>query len=450
MIVDRSADTRLLAKHLGAIGRAIRVHDVHNRAVSRLITWVARDLTELVAANPDARIELDSGVLVVNGAPVRLRRDIRIQLATLSEVFREHGFGGFKLGGAVSNEVLVTFFSGFQQNLAGITFEAMQEWLNTRGGAVFHLLHPRSLVAGLVGGAGSSVRVSASEALQAYLGAVIAVRDARSDGNLERIPPPVFRAVHALADLAEDDPRQHLALAGLKEDLDYDLRHPVHCVILALALGRRIGLDRAAMVEAAFAVLVASTLSEKATADDVIAATASLVLSARLTPPRARRMMARFEVRAGTDRSGPPGVRLNGPLHLYSRIAAIVCDYDAYTTSGSGRRGLLPDEALGDMALRAGRFYDPELLHIFSAVIGRYPLGSAVLLDSGEVGVVFHTPADPHLAGQPVVRIVRDPRGRPVREGPLVDLSDPVETRRISGGVDAATIGVDGRRAIFG
>lgn len=450
MIVDRSADARLLAKHLGAIGKAIRVHDVHNRAVSRLITWVARDLTELVTLQADARLELDAGVLVVNGAPIRLRRDIRLQLVTLSEVFREHGFGGIRLGGPVSNEALLTFFSGFQQNMAGITLEGMQEWLNAKGAGVFHLLQPRSLVVGLMGGAGEAVRVSASEALQAYLRAIVAVRDARNEGTLERIPPPVFRAVNGLADIAEDDPRQHLALAGLKEDLDYELRHPVHSVILALALGRRIGLDRPTMVELAFATLVASTLPEKASTADVVSATAGLVLSARLTPPRARRMLARFEVRAGTDRSGPPGVRLNGPLHLYSRIAAIVCDYDAYTTSGAGRRGLLPDEALGDMALRAGRFYDPELLHLFSAVIGRYPLGSAVLLDSGEVGVVFHTPADPHLAGQPVVRIVRDARGRAVRDGPLVDLSDPAETRRISGGVDAATIGVDGHRAIFG
>jgi HD-GYP domain-containing protein (c-di-GMP phosphodiesterase class II) len=439
---------RTLGRHLGAIARASRVHDVGNHAVARLVTWFADDLEKLRAIGEgEARFELDGGVVVVNGVSARLSREIRGQLQLFWEALRRHETGGVRVSGSVNAYSLTTFFRGVREHPPGPRAE-LQAWLERNGAGALQLIPPKSLTAGVVGGGGDAVRAAATDALRAYIRAVVALQDAQNAHTLDRLPPAVYRALQNLAELAEEDPVHHVALTALKEDIDFELRHPVHAVVFALAMGVRIGLERNPLMELGFATMLAATLPEYPDDHEILAMSGSMVHSARLNNARARRMLVVAEAFGGIDRKGPPRLKLAGPPHLYSRIAAIAIEFDALTTRGETRRGLLADEALGEMGRRD--VFDPELLRIFAAVVGRYPLGSGVMLTTGEVGVVFHTPADPAMATRPIVRIVVDGRSRVIRGGPLVDLSDPGETRRISGPIDLASMGVDGHRALFG
>jgi hypothetical protein len=270
------------------------------------------------------------------------------------------------------------------------------------------------------------------------------------EGTLARVPPPVFRAAQTLSELADEDPRHHLALASLKEDLEYETRHPVHSTIFAVALARRVGLPRLALVEVAIATMLAATLPDNPESADIKRLTLELLQSSRLTVTRARRMLTVFECFAGMSRTGPPFVPLDAPVHLFARIALIAITFDALTTTGPGRAGLLADEALGQMQDDATGRFDPELLRLFASTVGRYPLGTAVTLDNGEVGVVVHTPSDPAMAARPLLRLVRDERGREIRFGPMVDLADPACQRRIVSAVSPESLGIDARRAVFG
>lgn len=451
MNAEISPEARMMARHLGAITRAVRIHDVGNRAVSRLIGWAARDLTVLFRDTPDARVEVDAvGVLVVNGAPLRLRRDARTQLMPLAQMMRDAGFGGFRLLNDVVPDALLSLFRLLQQSPKGADRAVSQHTLDELGGSCFQLLAPRVLVSGAAGGPGAAVRLAAAETLHAYIRAVLAVQQARDEGTLLRIPPAVYRASQGLADLADGDLRMHLALTALKEDLDYDTRHPVHSMILAMALGARLGLPRTLLVEVGLAALSAATLPDDAGAEEILELTLTMLASSRLSLTRARRMLAVFEHRAGVDRSGPPYLPLESPPHLFGRICAIAVAFDQLTTTGGNRPGLLADEALARMGEESTVRFDGELLRLFAEVVGRYPLGSALELDDGSVGVVIHTPSDPTLANRPLVRIVRDDRGKPVLHGALVDLSDPACPRSVSGAVDATALGIDSRRALFG
>lgn len=450
MNIDRSQEARLLARHLGAITRAIRIHDVGNRAVTRLVEWCARDLTTLAQKHPDARIELDQGVLVVNGVPVRMRRDVRIQLVPFTRMLNDVNAGGFRLGGPISAAQLSTFFRGLSVLPQGTSRVEAQQWLDANGAGPLVLLGPRALVAGLSSGPGEAVRLAAGHAIQAYVRAVLAVQTAREEGSLLRVPPALYRAAQNLAELAEDEPRYHISLTTLKEDLDYETRHPVHSAIFAMALGRRLGMPRHLLVELGLCAVVAATLPDEPTADDILGLVLELLQSSRLSVSRARRMLTVFDLRAGRDRTGPPYVAIDAPLHLFARVAAVVVEFDALTTTGPGRPGLLADEALARLADDPSGRFDQELVRIFSATVGRYPLGTAVTLDSGDVAVILHTPSDPALASKPLVRIVRDARGRPVEHGPLLDLADPACGRSVVGAVDAASMGIDTRRALFG
>ncbi len=443
-------DSRLLSRHLGAITRAIRIHDVSNQAVSRLIGWSARDLTKLSADSMDARVEVDvAGVLVVNNIPQRLNRENRTQLLPLAAMLRKVDAGGFAISGPVSPGQLLALFSAIHDAVPGKSRAAVQSLID--GGAVspLQLIGPRVLISGMVGGPGDAVRLAASESLQAYIRANLAVHTALAEGVLTRIPPAVFRSVQALADLADTDIRMHLALTCLKADVDYEIRHPVHSMILAMALGARLGLPRVLLVELGLAALLAATLPADADADDILSLVVSMIQGPRLSLSRARRMLALFDVRAGFDRTGPPHLPLDSPPHLFARLVAIAVAFDALTTAHGDSPGLLADEALAQMGEASGIGFDPELLSLFALVIGRYPLGTALLLNTGEVGIVVHTQSDPALANRPLVRIVRDAAGRDLANGVLVDLADPTCGSTVTVRVDAHVLGIDAARAIF-
>ena len=112
------------------------------------------------------------------------------------------------------------------------------------------------------------------------------------------------------------------------------------------------------------------------------------------------------------------------------------------------RAALLPAEAVAQMVAEAGGRLDPALVVTFARMMGRHPVGSTVLLDTGEVGVV-HAASDPERhPGSPTVRLLTTAEGGRRAEAPVVDLcSDP---RVVLRSIDPAVLGIDALSAVFG
>ncbi len=53
-----------------------------------------------------------------------------------------------------------------------------------------------------------------------------------------------------------------------------------------------------------------------------------------------------------------------------------------------------------------GSDFDPLLLKIFIGLVGIYPVGSLVLLDTRELGIVMKPNPDPNLMGRPVIILI--------------------------------------------
>ena len=73
--------------------------------------------------------------------------------------------------------------------------------------------------------------------------------------------------------------------------------------------------------------------------------------------------------------------------------------------------------------------FDPLLVKAFISMTGYYPVGSVVILDSYELGVVVASSTKPDRPHQPVVRVIYDDLGLPVEPARTLDLTE----------VDAAT-----------
>lgn len=103
------------------------------------------------------------------------------------------------------------------------------------------------------------------------------------------------------------------------------------------------------------------------------------------------------------------------------RMAAIADVYDAITSNRVYHKGIEPSEALQRLLEWSGDHLDPTLVQRFIKVIGIYPVGALVRLDSGRLAVVVEQQED---LLTPVVRVVFDAE-RKVRLAPRdLDLAD--------------------------
>src|SRR4029077_6732619 len=69
------------------------------------------------------------------------------------------------------------------------------------------------------------------------------------------------------------------------------------------------------------------------------------------------------------------------------------------------------------------RGYDPVVVKAFINLIGIYPVGTCVILDTYEVAVVHAANSDVSQVHRPVVRIVATPEGALQHPGILTDLA---------------------------
>ena len=110
------------------------------------------------------------------------------------------------------------------------------------------------------------------------------------------------------------------------------------------------------------------------------------------------------------DGTGYPRGLAGTDIHEFSRIVSMVDVYDAVTSDRPYRKALLPHEAYELMLVSGSQHFDPEILPIFLGKIALYPVGTAVRLNTGDIGVV--TLVEPGWPTRPVVRLIMDKHRR--------------------------------------
>jgi len=148
------------------------------------------------------------------------------------------------------------------------------------------------------------------------------------------------------------------------------------------------------------------------------------------------------------DRGGYPHYVRRTRVNLFSRIVKITDYYDAITTRRVYRPGVLtPEAALRHMAAGSGTEFDALLFRAFARLMGPYPVGSLVALDTGRSPLSSRrttSRARPEAEDQDH----RRRRGRKF-DGPVIDLAEqdggagsPLSERRIGKVLDADAYGI--------
>ncbi|MCL4864484.1 MAG: HD domain-containing protein, partial [Gemmatimonadales bacterium] len=251
----------------------------------------------------------------------------------------------------------------------------------------------------------------------------------------------VKRAVQMIVDQVLTNEASIIGLTTLRDYDEYTFMHSVNVCIFSVALGRKIGFNKIQLYDLGMAALLHDV--GKASVDiQVLNKTANLTEAEwRLLQTHPwRGTLALFQLRGydgipyrsilvahehhmKTDLSGYPRHVRPRSLGLFSRLVAVADGFDAATTRRAYQSTPLePDQVLREMWENPKRGYDPIMVKALINLIGVYPVGTCVILDTFEVAVVSSLSPDRQQLNRPSVRVVLDVNGAMVPPpGDLVD-----------------------------
>lgn len=110
---------------------------------------------------------------------------------------------------------------------------------------------------------------------------------------------------------------------------------------------------------------------------------------------------------------------------MFSKIVAIADGFDAATSRRSYQTvPHTPAEVMLEMRENPRRGMDPVIVKAFINLTGIYPVGTLVVLDTFELGIVHAANPLQDMMSRPIVRVISDSQGNLMHPGSLADLAD--------------------------
>ena len=251
-------------------------------------------------------------------------------------------------------------------------------------------------------------------------------------------PNAARKIIDSLAKMVGGDRTSLLALTALKRYDNYTFTHMVNVSVLAMAQARSLNLEGTLLREFGFAALMHDigkvhtpqevlNKPDKLTSEEFDIMQRHVIDGAhiiRRTPEMpALAPIVAFEHHLRQDLSGYPRGIGHRNLNLCTQIVSIADVYDALRSTRVYREGLPSDRIKSIMGKKDDPAFNQRLLRRFINLIGLFPIGTLVRLNTEEIGVVTHEhPADPF---RPQVKIVRDKDNQELEEALLVNTWEP-------------------------
>ncbi len=120
------------------------------------------------------------------------------------------------------------------------------------------------------------------------------------------------------------------------------------------------------------------------------------------------------------DGSGYPRGLKGNMIHEFARIVSLADVFDSLSTDRIYRKRFLPHETIEFIRDKGKNRYDPEFSRIFLQRVAPFPVGSTVLLNTGEKAVVVKIYED--LPARPQVKVIFNKDGESIPEPVDIDL----------------------------
>ena len=233
-----------------------------------------------------------------------------------------------------------------------------------------------------------------------------------------------------------------LGLANIKNYDEYTFNHCVNVAIYAIALGQRIGIPKKHLSHLGMAGLF-HDMGKTRIPKEILNKTGKLSpeewSTMRYHPVLGTEIIMRmkewgdlstrmidgaFEHHLRYDLTGYPKLTRKRKITLFGRIVAIADFYDALVRPRVYNRfPYVSEKILGIMLERSGKDFDPAIVKVFINMIGIFPLGTLVLLNTNEMGIVIQIEEETELIDRPTVCLLHYSDGE-YRKGKAVDLKE--------------------------
>jgi putative nucleotidyltransferase with HDIG domain len=246
------------------------------------------------------------------------------------------------------------------------------------------------------------------------------------------------RAGRAIIDIVDREGRDSTLLLLLKSLGEYDsytFDHSVNVAIISAAIARRLGYSDEETGKIGSAAIL-HDIGKLYVPKEIIHKKGRLTPAEwqkvkrhpadgeRLLREEGMDMLTRrvaYEHHMRYDMKGYPMPKPGEKCLAASDIVRIADTYDALTTKRPYRKQISPFEALKLMEKGRGSEFHPEYFDVFLGLMGNVPIGSVLVLESGERALIVEIGVDGRL---PRARIISDSYGNEVKDGPVIDLGE--------------------------
>lgn len=422
-----------IINQLAVILRTAQIHDPGNIAVTSAIERFILLINQLIASEPSVALELIGEFFYIADVRIRYSMEHLLNFDFLVREFKRREIGRVIFRDPVRADDVQVFLKAFiASGYSDSPYEKMLDIMRQSENIDVDRLQK---IAEEEVDARKVIKKSYFNAVSYTRGVMTKIKQGEKV-NIKKAK----RIVESMVDHLIEEEKFLMGMTAIKDYDEYTYHHSVNVSILSIALGQRLGLNRKVLTEIGLVALfhdigkieIPNEVLNKATnfTEDewkimkkhpVWGVKAILKLRAMDTSA-IRAAVVSFEHHMNYDLSGYPKVRQYTELDFYSRLVSLADQYDAMTSSRVySRIPLSPDKALSIMMERSGIQLDPILFKFFINMVGVFPIGTLVMLDTKELGLVYES--DVVFADRPRVLLIIDNKGERVN-GPVINLTE--------------------------
>ncbi len=437
--VVRRLGRQLIFTAYGAL-RAVKLYPVENAAVQKALADLNAQSKELITGEGELELRMSGEFIFVNQTRLRLDLDNFASFSHLLALFRAAGIGTVNVGAQVAAKDWLIFLSLLQApGVDDPTERLIQLTAKLEGAGVrtFTLAPPTEQ--------GGNREKAKERAKRTYAQSVSATRELMTSVRMGGSPniKKIKRVVQGIVDQILNEETSLIGLTTIRDYDEYTFTHSVNVCIFAVALGKRLGLSKLQLYDLGMAALfhdigksrVPQSILNKSggLTDDEWRLIAShpwlgvlalfQVRGAQELPYRA--MIVAHEHHMKRDLTGYPRPIRERQLSMFSKIVAIADGFDAATSRRAYQTvPFTPAQVMLEMRDNPRRGMDPVIVKAFINLTGIYPVGTLVVLDTFELGIVHAVNPLQDMLSRPIVRVISDAQGNVVYPGDLHDLAD--------------------------
>jgi HD-GYP domain-containing protein (c-di-GMP phosphodiesterase class II) len=423
--------------------RSLKLYPLENAQVQKALDELVASTQHLIDVEREIELRLQGEFMFVNSTRLRLDLDNYASFSHILGVFRQCGIGAVHIEEGVDRPQLQVFLAlllsyAAKEAAPNKLYELAQKLLD--GGVTSINVEPPLETEEDA----EDAERQKEAAKRTYARSVAVTKEVINSIRMGRTAnvKKVKRAVQAIVDQVLNNETSLLGLTTLRDYDDYTFTHSVNVCIFAIALGRKLGFSKLHLFDLGMAALFHDVgksrvplevlnkqggLSDEEwrimTAHPWLGVLTLFGLRGYGEIPY-RGMIVAYEHHMKNDLTGYPKSIRPRHLSIFSKIVSVADGFDAATSRRAYQTvPIQPDQVLKEMWENPRRGYDPVVVKAFINLIGIYPVGTCVILDSYEVAIVQAANPDVTQVHRPMVCIVISSEGAVLQPPVVVDLA---------------------------